>query len=539
MSYEYNADHGVWVRSDEHDISYSDGQRAEDKVYDTLRRCADRSTFSEELASAITGWTSEYHFSSKRHAVLRGLDFRPGQKVLELGAGCGAITRYLAEQGLQVTSVEGTVSRARTAALRCSDLENVSIYVDNFTTFEIDQEFDWVLFIGVLEYAPRFGAKGHEFGSYLDVAKRHLSSDGKLVVAIENKLGLKYFNGCTEDHVNRAFYGTQGLYDGTSAETLSREELNALLEDNGFQNNTFLYAYPDYKLCEVLITEDGMQAEGFSCADLLLTVNSRDYTNDHVPLFSEGLTSASLEKAGILREFANSFLVVSTRSSETETSPDNQGELLAQIHNLGHRGAGVSCETKFTRSGTGIAVSKKYVVPDASRKSEYAVDDFRIVHDVSDAAYLSGELEASSILRALIRTPSPSGYWQHFLPWAERLFAHARSEVENSAEVEDYLIEGKYLDAGPFNAISTEAGIMFFDLEWQATGDIPFGWVLQRGIEQTHRKLREVAGLRKVGSRGNQKRTLLLVLEGLGLSVQRRSIKHYRKLEEKFQQNFV
>ena len=36
---------------------------------------------------------------------------------------------------------------------------------------------------------------------------RHLKKGGRIVIAIENRLGLKYFAGCAEDHLGTYFSG--------------------------------------------------------------------------------------------------------------------------------------------------------------------------------------------------------------------------------------------------------------------------------------------------------------------------------------------
>ena len=72
-------------------ISYSDGEARKDTYRDTVRRYRDVSTFSTELAQAIVDWPSEYHLSRQRHCIIRPLGIRAGDRVLELGCGCGAI----------------------------------------------------------------------------------------------------------------------------------------------------------------------------------------------------------------------------------------------------------------------------------------------------------------------------------------------------------------------------------------------------------------------------------------------------------------
>lgn len=43
-------------------------------------------------------------------------------------------------------------------------------------------------------------------------------------MAIENKLGLKYFAGCKEDHVGRMFEGIEGYKNTSGVETFSKRE---------------------------------------------------------------------------------------------------------------------------------------------------------------------------------------------------------------------------------------------------------------------------------------------------------------------------
>jgi len=132
-------------------LACSDGGAAERHLADALGCARDRGTFSEPLRQAIVDWPSEYHLSRERHCIVRPLGIRKGDRVLELG--CGAVTRYLGEIGAVVAAVEGAPQRARIAAERCGDLPNVTVFNDDVLAFESEARFDWVLLIGVLEYA--------------------------------------------------------------------------------------------------------------------------------------------------------------------------------------------------------------------------------------------------------------------------------------------------------------------------------------------------------------------------------------------------
>ncbi len=134
---EFRYEGGVYVRGGADSFEYTDGTEAEQHLKAVLGNASDLSSHSVELERGIHDWPSEYHLSSKRANLLRGFGFEQGGRALELGCGCGAISRFLGEQGLEVDAVEGSLSRAQLASLRCRDLPNVSVYCENFNHLEL------------------------------------------------------------------------------------------------------------------------------------------------------------------------------------------------------------------------------------------------------------------------------------------------------------------------------------------------------------------------------------------------------------------
>ena len=182
-------------------FNYSDGQNAEDYIYNVIKNSTDRSSYSSELASKIKDWPSLYHLSPQRANLIRAIDFKNSgkMKVLELGAGCGAITRYLGEKYAEVHAIEGSAKRALIARERCSDLQNVKLFAANFLDIEFPPQYDLVTLIGVLEYSPIYHPNKSlsREEKIVDVLKKTLNAmndNGHLVLAIENKLGLKYLS---------------------------------------------------------------------------------------------------------------------------------------------------------------------------------------------------------------------------------------------------------------------------------------------------------------------------------------------------------
>ena len=54
--------------------------------------------------------------------------------------------------------------------------------------------------IGVFEYGESYIRSENPYVDFLRIISKHLKPDGKIILAIENRLGLKYWAGCTEDH---------------------------------------------------------------------------------------------------------------------------------------------------------------------------------------------------------------------------------------------------------------------------------------------------------------------------------------------------
>ena len=183
----------------------------------------------------------------------------------------------------------------------------------------MEGQYDWVTLIGVLEYAAAYSGAPDPYQSYLAAAVRHLKPGGRLVVAIENQLGLKYFNGCGEDHLGKPFSGIQDLYQKTGGpRTFGRQALSQVLARAGLEQQQWLYPYPDYKIPSIVLTDAALKHPDFNAFDLLLRNDSEDYNDNRYRVFDEALVNRVLEENGLLGDFSNSFLVVAQRPLPVE-----------------------------------------------------------------------------------------------------------------------------------------------------------------------------------------------------------------------------
>ena len=143
---------GVWALPGEvESFEYSDGDTEEKNLESILTSATNLSSLSLELEEKHNDWTSEYHLSPLRANLLRYMDLTHKKTALELGCGCGALTRYLGEQGLAVDAVEGSQRRANLAKIRCLDLQNVNVITSNFFDLSLPtNHYDSIFFVGVM-----------------------------------------------------------------------------------------------------------------------------------------------------------------------------------------------------------------------------------------------------------------------------------------------------------------------------------------------------------------------------------------------------
>ncbi len=258
-------------------------------------------------------WPLLYHLSPLRGNVVEWLPISKDSKVLEIGAGCGAITSMLAEKAGQTVCVELSERRSKINACRNKDKDNLRIHLGNFKDIEPDLpgDFDMILLIGVFEYSCLYIGSEDPYGEMLCIMLKHLKPDGQLVIAIENRLGLKYWAGCTEDHLGTFFDGIEGYPQGGSARTFSRKGLEKIFAAGKIGEYSFYYPYPDYKFMTVLYSDRRLPLKGE------LTDNIRNFDRDRMVLFNEKNAFDSIIEDGMFPDFANSYVAVIGKAPAT------------------------------------------------------------------------------------------------------------------------------------------------------------------------------------------------------------------------------
>ncbi len=282
---------------------YCDGA-AEDELLRIARDYAE--VEYPKIIEERRSWEILYHLSAQRENIVEWLPIDRSMKVLEVGAGCGAITGALAKKAGSVTCVDLSKKRSMINAYRHSDCENVTIHVGNFQDIEPDLpcDYDYICLIGVLEYAQSYIGGDTPFENFLNIIRHHLKRSGCIVIAIENRFGLKYWAGCKEDHLGTYFSGIEGYPDGGVVRTFTRNGLERIFLNCGIEEYAFYYPYPDYKFMTTLYSDERQPKMGE------LSNNIRNFDRDRMVLFDEKKVYDSILREGLFPLYANSYLAV-------------------------------------------------------------------------------------------------------------------------------------------------------------------------------------------------------------------------------------
>lgn len=281
---------------------YSEGF-IEDELLEAARN-NERKDF-RKLIEKNPKWPYLYHFSPIRENIVTWLPIKESDSILEVGGGMGAVTNALCRMGKEVDCIDLSYKRLNVNAERNKDMDNLNIRVGNFTDIEPKlPKYDWIMLIGVFEYAISYMNSDNPFEDFLRILLKHLKEGGRLVIAIENRTGLKYFAGCKEDHTSDFYSGIEGYAKGGQVRTFSRNGLERIFKAVGIEEYKFFYPYPDYKLPNAIFSDSRLPGIGE------LKDNIRNFDQDRLLLFDENKAFDAIVEENLFPVFSNSYEVV-------------------------------------------------------------------------------------------------------------------------------------------------------------------------------------------------------------------------------------
>jgi len=383
---------------------YSDGG-VEEEILEIVKNYG-----KEEFPRIIEergSWPVLYHLSPLRENIVDWLPVEKDMKVLEVGSGCGAITGALARKAGSVTCIELSKKRSLINAYRNQECDNVTIHVGNFQDIEkvLDTDFDYIFLIGVFEYARGYIDSDKPYERFMEILLKHVKKkgeDGRLVIAIENKFGLKYWAGCREDHQGLYFSGLEDYPKDTGVRTFTKKGLEKICEANHCKEYSFYYPYPDYKFMTSVYSDEYLPRLGELCT------NIRNFDRSRLLLFDEKNVFDTTIKEGLFPLYSNSFclvvgkpLTIKFSKYSNDRAPEYAVRTDIRLPKSGMERVSVS---GGGGKDTGWVVEKKACTP----KAQAHIQAMEKAHDLLAKRYEGGRL---SINRCR-KTPEGSLYFE-------------------------------------------------------------------------------------------------------------------------------
>ncbi|MDR1689383.1 MAG: class I SAM-dependent methyltransferase [Clostridiales bacterium] len=469
--FTYSEDENMYISKD--NIAYADG--SEDFFINLFTSNQSRS--EDALQVHIKDWATKYHLSPNRENVICHFSdlFNKEGRVLEIGAGMGAITRYLAANFKHVDCMEGSLSRAKALRARAKRMKNVDIYVGNAINANLNKnEYDLATLIGVLEYIPFYSEKPQEESvtEFLRSVSAALTDEGILVIAIENKFGLKYFSGCAEDHNGIPFSQIMD-YPLKSPVTFGRNELEGLIKSAGFESVQFYHAFPDYKFPNSIFRE---------CEEIYKLNPDIFWPNqvaDNMPrrhLFFEPLAAYSIYKEKMSRFFSNSFIVLCSKSPNVNLKTN---WLYSKWSNYMIKDEFQSITKILPDKGCGFFTEKRFKNGDKSRISE---GTFSV--NLSGRRYIHGEPMLLTAYKALLAKDN----FETFV----NLLKEIKTELSKFSREKDNdgydLVSGQYFDYTFWNLVRQNGRFIYIDAKWNFKLKIPADLIIYRNITELFKR---------------------------------------------------
>lgn len=207
-----------------------------EEVYEKVLKC--KSDDFSDMIDSKSKIKNIFALSNIRENVFNWYDFKNENNdatILELNCNYGEITGLLCNKCSKVVSIENSKKFSELVEIRHKNKENLELIVGQLQKIEIKEKFDYVVIVGISENIEQ----------YIEYAKDHLKDNGIILLAIDNRFGMKSWIT-----VNDA----EKIINNKNI-TLSRKQIKEIFKDMNFR---LYYPLPDYKLPNIIYTEKNL-----------------------------------------------------------------------------------------------------------------------------------------------------------------------------------------------------------------------------------------------------------------------------------------
>ena len=262
------------------DISY--------EILDLFRQYGSSPEGIRKALDSQSGPEVLHALSDIRENLLEWLDYTGCGEVLQIGSGYGVLTGLLASRCAHVAVMDEADENLAVNQERNKIYTNITYgYKAGAEAGQPEPSFDLVVMAGL--------RKGQEIQDAAAFGASFLKQEGRLVIACENALGLRYLAGA--DH-------EEGFCTRKQAEEACREA--------GLARADFYYPVPDHRMPVSLYSDRYLPGKGD------ITSPSVSYDGPRYACLNEGEVYDRLIEENDFGRFANSFLIIASKDGRQE-----------------------------------------------------------------------------------------------------------------------------------------------------------------------------------------------------------------------------
>ena len=278
------------------------------KYIENMQKINYEDFFSDEITSQEI-----YNLSSIGQNILNWYPFENTDVVLEIGGNFGNLTELLTRKCKKVVTIEPNLIKAKAISKRCEKIDNLEIITGSFDNIELDRKFDYIVLIGVIPRIEEIMGRDMKLDKMIQELERFLLEDGKFLIAVDNKFGLRYFAGNPENILNKKFESLIGYSnESKKIETFTKSRVERKLGEIGYNTN-FYYPLPDYKIPNVIFSDKQLPRYNDIDKYYPYYLDNSTIIFNEIDVFREILKND--EK--MFTFFTNSFFVEASKKTET------------------------------------------------------------------------------------------------------------------------------------------------------------------------------------------------------------------------------
>lgn len=356
-------------------------------------------------------------------------------------------------------------------------------------------QYDFIILIGILENWKNVVKSNINIEELINILGKYLKIDGKILLALDNKFGLRYFAGNPEKILNKKFESLIGYNnEPEKIETFTKTKIEIILNKLGY-NTRFYYPLPDYKLPNVIFSDE--QLPEYNSIDKYnpYFIENSDIIFNEIDVFREILKTDK----NMFTFFANSFLIEATKGE------CNKEYKYISFNNLRKE------EYRLITKVSNDYVEKQMITKKSKKHYENIKDNIRILennnikcidyieNDVIKSKYMDQKYLLNNVLTEKLEQKKIDDFYKILDNYIDIISKNSYKEIncENTVfkkydiEVKDKeLIKSlNFVKKGLWdmtfkNCFFKDDEFLFFDQEWE-DDNIPVEYILYHSIYYT------------------------------------------------------